>query len=62
MSGFNQTWPLFQASRIVSGGVGQGFLILQKCQGFWPMSIVTLNFSVFVMYVIVCSSQATFQL
>jgi hypothetical protein len=35
--------------------VSGGFLILQKCPGFWHLLIVTLNFSV-VMYVIVCSS------
>jgi hypothetical protein len=35
--------------------VREDFLVLQKCLGFWPLSILTLNFSVVVKYVIVRS-------
>jgi hypothetical protein len=39
---------LFLGLRIVSGGI---FLIFQKCPCFWPLSVVTLSFSVIVTYV-----------
>jgi hypothetical protein len=48
MSGFSQTCPLFQVNLCLGG-----FLSFQKFPGFWPLLIVTLNFSVFVMYIIV---------
>jgi hypothetical protein len=45
----------FSGFRIVSGKFF--FLILRTCPDFWPLSIVTLSFSVVVPYVIIRSSR-----
>ena len=46
MSGFSRICLLFEALELCPGNL----LIFQKCPRFWPLSIVTLNFSVVVAY------------